>query len=83
MFSKQPDYQLIIESFSQYLPNVAKDTDLLSALVSTGLATSKTDARKLISAGAVSLNGDKLLDESTLLTTGLLKKGRNKFAIVS
>ncbi len=62
--------------------NLSENHDILSALVSTKLATSKSEARKLIKSGAVSVNGAKISDENLVLSsTVLLKRGKNKFAI--
>lgn len=56
---------------------------IIDILANSGLATSKSDARKLIKAGAVSMNGEKITDETAEITTsGILKKGKNKFIII-
>ncbi len=55
----------------------------LDILANSGLATSKSDARKLIKAGAISMNGEKITDENAEITEkGILKKGKNKFIII-
>lgn len=56
--------------------------DLVEALVSTGLASSNGDARRLIGSGAVSVNGQKVDDTTTLTKPALIKKGKNSFALV-
>ena len=61
-----------------------KKGEILDILANSGLATSKTDARKLIKAGAISMNGEKITDETAKITTsGILKKGKNKFIIIA
>ena len=63
--------------------SLAENPDLLSALVASKLASSKSEARKLIKSGAISVNGEKISDESLVLKeSSLLKRGKNKFAIV-
>ena len=63
--------------------SLAENPDLLSALVASKLASSKSEARKLIKSGAVSVNGEKISDESLVLkASSLLKRGKNKFAVV-
>ena len=58
-------------------------TKAIDALVETGLVSSKTEARKLIKSNAISLNGTKITDEESVLSkSGILKRGKNKFAIV-
>ena len=71
-----------ISEFSNFLPVVKKGTSLVDALVETGLADSKKKAREFIAQGAISINGTKVQDESALNQTAIIKKGKNKFAIV-
>ena len=55
---------------------------LVDILVMTGLAESKKKARDLIAGGAVSVNGTKVTDEIMVNQTAIVKKGKNKFAVV-
>lgn len=55
---------------------------LFDALVQTGLASSKTEARKLANAGAISVSGEKIREDAPISDIALLKRGKNKFAIV-
>lgn len=71
----------IIE-FAEYLPIVKKGANLVDALVATGLADSKKKAREFIAQGAISINGVKVQDEIELNQTAIIKKGKNKFAVV-
>ena len=71
-----------LEAFSTILPTISPKTDLLTALVETSLSSSKSEARTFLKQGAISLNGEKIFDEKTELSTGLLKKGKNKFAVI-
>ena len=72
-----------IESFAGLLPDAPLGVSILDDLVTTGLAPSKSEARKLIKAGAVSINGEKTLDDTRVINfPALIKKGKNKFAIV-
>ncbi len=86
LFSKDTDFTSFqedeISEFATYLPVVKKGSQLVDALVSTGLAPSKTKAREFISAGAISINGVKVKEDLTLSDTAIIKKGKNKFAIV-
>ena len=69
-------------AISEMLPTTCT-ADLLSALVETELATSKSDARQLLKSGAISINGTKATPDTTTVTApAILKKGKNKFAIV-
>ncbi|WP_068259548.1 tyrosine--tRNA ligase [Janibacter limosus] len=68
--------------------DVPVGTGLLDALVATGLVDSKKAARRAISDGAVSINGDKVSEESHILSPGeylhgrvaLLRRGRKNLA---
>ena len=71
-----------ISEFGEYLATVPKGTGLVEALVATGLASSKSEARKLMAAGAIAVNGVKVREEVELTQVALLKRGKNKFAVV-
>ena len=86
LFSRDTDFSEFSEDelteFSAYLPVIAKGTELVDALVNTGLADSKKKAREFIAQGAISINGTKVLEELAINQTAIIKKGKNKFAIV-
>lgn len=86
LFDKNTDFSNFttdeISEFAEYLPLVERGTNLVDALVGTGLAESKKKARELIKSGAISINGVKVTDEIILNQTALIKKGKNKFAVV-
>ncbi len=72
-----------ISEFANFLPTIAKGTNIVDALVATGLADSKKKAREFISQGAITINGVKATSEDIELNqVAILKKGKNKFAIV-
>ena len=71
-----------ITEFAKFLPTIEKGADLVDALVSTNLAESKKKAREFIAGGAISVNGTKVNDTLILNQTAIIKKGKNKFAIV-
>ena len=86
LFSKDTDFSEFSEDelteFSAYLPVVAKGASLVDILVQTGLAESKKKAREFITGGAISINGTKVTSEADINQTAIIKKGKNKFAIV-
>lgn len=71
-----------IKEFGKFLPVVEKGLSLVDILVMTGLAESKKKAREFISGGAVSINGEKVTEEITVDQIAIIKKGKNKFAVV-
>ncbi len=86
LFNRDTDFTEFSEDeimeFAAYLPVVAKGTALVDVLVSTGLAESKKKAREFVVQGAVSINGVKVREEMSVDQTAIVKKGKNKFAIV-
>lgn len=86
LFSRDTDFSSFsadeISEFAEYLPTVEKGTNIVDAIVSTGLAESKKKAREFLSQGAISVNGIKVNEEIDLNQTAILKKGKNKFAVV-
>ncbi len=71
-----------IVEFGQYLAVAPQGTQLFDALVATGLAASKSEARKLAAAGAITVNGQKVAEDTQINQIALLKRGKNKFAVV-
>ena len=71
-----------IGEFAEFLATVPQGTGLMEALVATGLTSSKSEARKLAAAGAISVNGVKVREDLELQQVALLKRGKNKFAVV-
>ncbi len=56
--------------------------NIADILVESGFASGTGDARRLITAGAVSVNGEKLSEAVDVSTLSLIKKGKNSFALV-
>ena len=86
LFNKDTDFSEFTEDelteFSAYLPVVAKGANLVDILVNTGLADSKKKAREFIKGNAVSINGTKVTEEIDVNQVAIIRKGKNKFAIV-
>ncbi len=86
LFSRDTDFSTFSEDelteFAAYLPVISKGTALVDVLVNAGLAESKKKAREFIAQGAVSVNGVKVTSEIDINQTAIIKKGKNKFAIV-
>lgn len=70
-----------LASFSTILPTISHEKPLIDALLELGFAESKKKAREFLNQGAITLNGEKLTGESTL-KKGILKKGKNRLAVV-
>ncbi|MBR6097164.1 tyrosine--tRNA ligase [Candidatus Saccharibacteria bacterium] len=72
------DINLLAKSF----PTAETGQSLVDILAATGLASSKSEARKLITGNAISVNGTKVAEDQTITELSLIKKGKNKFALV-
>lgn len=70
-----------IHVLSREIPTVAPQ-GVVSALVATGIASSNGEARRLIEGGAVSVNGQKVFEDSDVSAVSLIKKGKNSFILV-
>ena len=71
-----------IREMGEYLSVVPCGTGLFEALVATGLCASKSEARKLAAAGAITVNGAKVTEDTAVAQVAILKRGKNKFAVV-
>ena len=71
-----------IAEFGAFLACSKKGVMLFDALVETGLTSSKSEARKLAAAGAITINGEKVSADTQINQVALLKRGKNKFSVV-
>jgi tyrosyl-tRNA synthetase len=71
-----------LEVLAGEIPTAHTGTSLVEILVSTEVASSNGDARRLIESGAVSVNGEKVSEDVTIRETSLVKKGKNSFILV-
>ena len=84
LFGDTPFEQLIdieLDMLALEIP-VATSSNLVNSLVSTGVATSNGEARRLIAGGAVSINGQKVSEDRDVPVPSLIKKGKNSFVLV-
>lgn len=70
-----------VDELSKEIPTV-KPQSVLSALIDSGTVSSGSEARRLVSDGAISINGNKILEDSDIKETSLIKKGKNTFLLV-
>lgn len=77
-----------IESVALLLPTIKLvdyhgELPLIEALVLTDLCSSRSEAKQLINSNAISVNKQKIIDQNFKInTTAILKRGKNKFALV-
>ena len=86
LFAKDQDFTTLDENdrklLSESFPTADQGQNLVDILVETGLASSKGEARKLMSGNAISVNGEKIAEDKPITEPGLIKRGKNKFAYV-
>ena len=84
LFGGTPVGQLLDEELDMLALEIPTTTSshVVNALVTSGLAASNGEARRLISGGAVSVNGEKIGDDVELSVPSLVKKGKNSFLLV-
>jgi tyrosyl-tRNA synthetase len=71
-----------IELLAGEIPSTPARGSVIDLLADSGLTASKGEARRLILGGAVSVNGQKILDDLQVETAALIKKGKNNFLLV-
>lgn len=85
LFGGQSTHELsdeAIDMLGKEIPTVQAGVSLVDALTSSGVAESNSEARRLLTGGAVRLNGEKVdEDQLTLAAKDLVKVGKNKFVL--
>lgn len=71
-----------LELLAGEIPVVAVGATIIDALVAGGAAKSNGEAKRLITGGAVSVNGVKITEDDTISEVSLIKKGKNSFILV-
>ena len=64
------------------IPTVPLGNSVIETLTATGLVASNSEARRLIAGGAISVNGQKIVDDMQITEKSLVKKGKNSFVLV-
>lgn len=67
---------------SAEIPTAKLGQTIVEILCTTGTTKTNAEAKRLIAAGAVSLNGEKIFEDSIVSEKKLLKKGKNTFILV-
>lgn len=84
LFGDTPFSQLLDEELDMLALEIPVSTSshVINALVTSGVAASNGEARRLIDGGAVSVNGEKIAEDVQLSVPSLIKKGKNAFILV-
>ncbi len=67
---------------SHEIPVAKKGSSLTEILTESGVTGSKGEVRRLIEAGAVSVNGQKATADKVISEVSLVKKGKNQFIFI-
>lgn len=70
-----------IEALSTEIPTVKKQS-VVTALVEAGVCASNGEVKRLLTSGAISVNGQKIGDDREITETSLVKKGKNNFVLM-
>jgi tyrosyl-tRNA synthetase len=71
-----------LDALAKEIPTVDAGKTIVEALVEARLAGSNGEARRLITGGAISVNGRKIADDTSANELALVKKGKNSFILV-
>ncbi len=71
-----------LDLLAQEIPEAKLNQTTTEALVESEIASSNSQARRLIESGAVSVNGQKIDHDIELIEPSLIKKGKNNFVLV-
>ena len=71
-----------LDALAEEIPVTSKGDLVSTALVSAELASSNGEARRLIQSNAVSVNGQKIIEDIEVSDIALVKKGKNSFLLV-
>jgi tyrosyl-tRNA synthetase len=71
-----------LDALAGEIPTAPRGNSVIDTLTTNGLCASNGEARRLISGGAVSVNGQKITDDFQITDVSLVKKGKNSFVLV-
>ena len=71
-----------LDALAAEIPTVATGVSVIDTLTTTGATASNGEARRLLSGGGVSVNGQKITEDMQITEVSLVKKGKNTFILV-
>lgn len=71
-----------LRMLAEEIPTAKINQTLIEILVEAGLAKSNGEARRLLVAGAISIDGEKIMNDCLISEVCLIKKGKNNFILV-
>lgn len=74
--------EIELDMLATEVPAYDAPVSVVEALVDSGIAKSKGEARRLLQGGAISVNGNKVLEDAEISGRSLVRKGKNSFILV-
>ncbi len=71
-----------LDMLAAEIPTSAVGKSVVEILIETGVATGTGDAKRLITAGAITIDGQKVGSDMAIENLCLVKKGKNNFVLV-
>jgi tyrosyl-tRNA synthetase len=71
-----------LDLLSQEIPTAKVGNTITEILLTSAVAKSGGEAKRLLESGAISLNGTKMFENPKITTPSLIKKGKNTFVLV-
>lgn len=71
-----------LDALAAEIPASRISASITDVLVEAGYSSSRGEAKRLIDAGAISVNGDKAVSDIVITEVSLVKKGKNNFVLV-
>ena len=65
------------------IPTALPGNSVIEALTSSRVVSSNGEAKRLLSSGAISVNGEKVYEDRTVRNRDLIKKGKNTFTLIT
>ena len=70
-----------LDALAAEIPIVAIGKTIIQIMVEAGLANGNSDARRLLTSGAITINGQKVTEDRRIDKVCLIKKGKNNFVL--
>ncbi len=85
LFGDTPFEQLLEEDLAMLAEEIPTTTagNVIDALVMSKITGSKSEARRLIAGGAITVNGEKITADRSVKAPSLIKKGKNTFLLAN
>ncbi|HET6747575.1 MAG TPA: tyrosine--tRNA ligase [Candidatus Saccharimonadales bacterium] len=71
-----------LDALAGEIPVVTTEKTIVEGLIEAGVCASNGEARRLVAGGAISLDGQRMVEDIRITAPALLKKGKNTFILV-